>query len=236
MQCWGSNVTGQLGDNAASGSQSAIPVTVLLSPATPTPTPTVTHTPTNTATFTPTPSPTNSPTVTPTSTATATPTSTATHTATPTVTPTPTATNAPLIESFEGTWPPSGWTVTAGNSPNQAWFKGSTVAYSGTYSAIARGWGDYSGRLHQSVTLPRDGSVSFYWRLSLSGSSGSIRFCVNDTTCNSGGQFVNSSIGWTQVTQALSAGTHTLTWHASNAGLSVSTSNYAALDLVVVTQ
>ena len=70
----------------------------VLSPATPTPTPTAT--PTDTPTDTPTATPTDTPTATPTNTPTVTPTNTPTATATATDTPTPTATPKPTYYAY----------------------------------------------------------------------------------------------------------------------------------------
>jgi hypothetical protein len=112
-------------------------------------------------TETPTPTGTPAPTVTPTPTSTPTEVPTATPTPVPTSTPTVTPTSAPLIdnESFEGSFPPAGWTQ-SGCSKRRFY------AHTGNYSVQLNANGDYL--ITPLLTTP---DTLTYWMRSTWGAS-----------------------------------------------------------------
>ncbi|HEY1014667.1 MAG TPA: choice-of-anchor B family protein [Herpetosiphonaceae bacterium] len=133
---------------------------VLKEQTTGTPTPTPTALPTNTPTALPTNTPTRTPTAqpgTPTNTPTNTPTRTPTATNTPTAIPTATNTPTPggiVNGGFESA---TGWTQTpSGIISTQR-------PRSGSYSAWFGGANSRTENLYQQVTVPANGTLSYYW-------------------------------------------------------------------------
>ncbi len=117
-----------------------------------------------------------------------------------------------LSESFEGAnFPPSGWTT--GGATN--WLRSTNIFHDGTAAAVS---GSVNNRnstyLERTVTLPTNGEVSFYWKISADFYYGYLLFCVDGGSCDSGSaiQAIRGLIDWTEVTVPLTAGTHTLRW------------------------
>lgn len=117
------------------------------------------------------PQPSATPTVTPAPTETPTPIPTATPTATPTPTITPTPTPLIPTQSFEGTFPPSGWTQSGCD-------KSSICAHTGTYSVRFNANGDYL--ITPLLTTP---GVLTYW---MRAASGTTSFSVQYASSASG--------------------------------------------------
>jgi hypothetical protein len=133
-----------------------------------------------------------------------------------------------LNEGFEGSWPPSGWTV-------GTWTRDSGDKHSGTYSA--RDYNTSPSSTHSIYTTVNmgasGGSVTFWWRTACgyNGSRSRLAFLIDGSTQT----YIYYNRSWASLTYSLSAGTHTLRWDNIRYSSSSSTYNiYGYVDDVTV--
>lgn len=141
-------------------------------------------------------------------------------------------TATPLDESFEGTNPPSGWSV-GGNVA----FAESTTEFQDGLKSMASGTIGNSqiSSLDTTVTMTNPGKLTFYWKVS-SATFDNLIFCLNNTGCtrNEGDLTISGIRDWEQATINLPPGTSTLTWKYAKNSSGVAGSDKGWVDNVVV--
>lgn len=125
---------------------------------------------------------------------------------------TPSSTGSSFSEGFNSSWPPNGWTT--GGDLN--WQQSGGVTQEGAGSA-------QSGSIThgQSTWIDLDvetaaGNLTFWWKVSSESNYDYLQFCYDvDITCSRTSGSIAGISGdqdWVQVTQAVSAGTHSFRW------------------------
>ncbi len=124
-------------------------------------------------------------------------------------------TSVTIDESFEGIFPPLGWTTR-----DTVWTSGNTVVYDGIQSAQSAAVGNGgTSTLETSVDLTNPGVLEFYWKVSSRSNRGFLYYCIDNPTCTYSSGYrerISGEVGWVKKTIALSAGSHTITWKYSN--------------------
>ncbi|MCB0078295.1 MAG: S8 family peptidase [Anaerolineales bacterium] len=125
---------------------------------------------------------------------------------TPTPPPAPTSTPAP---NPTATPPPSGGNVLQNpgfeSGPGVAWSESSSGGYtivstsrprSGSYSAWLAGYNNAVDYIYQSVTIPSNGTLSYYWRMETNETSTRAYDWMDVRLYNSSGQYVTTLRRW----------------------------------------
>ena len=121
--------------------------------------------------------------------------------------------------------------LTTGGSGN--WATQTTQKYAGTYAAKSGVIGhSQSSYISHTITVPAGGaSLSFYYRVSSEANYDYLRFYIDGVQQTQW----SGSVGWTQQTYTLAAGSRTLRWEYSKDGSSVSGDDAAYIDNINIT-
>ncbi|MCJ7740151.1 hypothetical protein MUP32_02410, partial [Candidatus Microgenomates bacterium] len=116
-------------------------------------------------------------------------------------------------QTFEGSFPPTSWTV-GGNS---AFVQSATVYQEGAKSAASGTPADsQTSYIDYDYTFTSPGYIKFYWKVSSELGFDWLVFCVDhDSTCARDAGYVNrisGTVDWQEVTYPLSAGVHAFRW------------------------
>ena len=115
-----------------------------------------------------------------------------------------------IFENFEtNNWNSQRW-ITSGNG---AWSITSTAAHGGTYSAMAPvSIGDSQSASLSVVQSCATGTVSFWYSVSSEVIWDYLDFYIDGVRTSAHNTFWSGTVGWTQASYPVSAGTHTFEW------------------------
>ncbi|MFO0704204.1 MAG: hypothetical protein U0525_05845 [Patescibacteria group bacterium] len=154
-----------------------------------------------------------------------------------TIYPACTMSNPDISESFEGSFPPSGWTTGDNGTGGGNWSQDNTTFSVGSKSAVSNTPGDsQESYLELATNYPSAKNLSFSWKASTEEDYDFLLFCLDNPTCDDtdANNAISGEIDWTDVSLQVPSGSHTLTWKYYRDSSEGSGSNRAWIDNVIL--